>query len=82
MRFAFMMTRALMGVLLTAMLTGCLPKEPGEAKAPPILVTVAQPVAREVTDYNQFEGNIAAQNTVEIRARVNGHLVKVAFEDG
>ena len=82
MRFALMMTRALMGVLLTAMLTGCLPKELGEVKAPPIVVTVAQPLTREVTDYNQFEGNIAAQSTVEIRARVNGHLVKVAFEDG
>lgn len=82
MQFAMMVTRGLMGILVAAIMTGCLPNGPGEAKAPPIVVTVAQPIAKEVTDYNQYEGNIAAQKTVEIRARVNGHLVKVAFEDG
>jgi RND family efflux transporter MFP subunit len=39
-------------------------------------------VVREVTDYDDYEGRIAAVDMVEVRARVRGHLVKVNFHDG
>jgi RND family efflux transporter MFP subunit len=45
-------------------------------------VTVAIPIAKEVTDYEDFTGNTDAVEKVDVRARVNGYLVKVAFRDG
>lgn len=49
---------------------------------PPPQVTVSQPVRREVTDYLEFTGNTQAINTVQLRARVQGYLEKVFFQDG
>jgi len=49
---------------------------------PPPKVTVSQPVSRPVTDYLEFTGNTAALNTVKLRARVEGYLEKVLFNDG
>ncbi len=49
---------------------------------PPPKVTVSQPVKRLVTDYLEFTGNTQAINTVELRARVEGYLEKVLFQDG
>jgi RND family efflux transporter MFP subunit len=45
-------------------------------------VTVARPVAREVTDYQDFTGRIEATQSVDLRARVSGYLDKVLFKDG
>jgi len=49
---------------------------------PPPKVTVSQPVRRGVTDYLEFTGNTQAINTVQLRARVEGYLEKVFFQDG
>jgi RND family efflux transporter MFP subunit len=49
---------------------------------PPPKVTVAKPVQKPVTEYLEFTGNIAAVQTVELRARVEGYLEKVLFQDG
>jgi RND family efflux transporter MFP subunit len=49
---------------------------------PPPQVTVSQPVRRTVVDYLEFTGNTQAINTVELRARVEGYLEKVYFQDG
>jgi RND family efflux transporter MFP subunit len=49
---------------------------------PPPKVTVSQPLQRPVTDYLEFTGNTAAINTVKLRARVEGYLEKVLFNDG
>jgi RND family efflux transporter MFP subunit len=45
-------------------------------------VSVSQPVVREVIEYDDYEGRIAAPDNVEVRARVKGHLTKVNFKDG
>src|SRR5262249_42717964 len=58
------------------------PSPPPLAETPPPPVTVSRPVVREVTDYDDFEGRIAAIPKVEVRARVRGHLIKVNFEGG
>ncbi len=52
------------------------------APPPPPRVTVSQPVVQSVTDHLEFTGNTQAINTVELRARVQGYLEKVYFEDG
>jgi multidrug efflux system membrane fusion protein len=49
---------------------------------PPPQVTVAHPVAKEIIDFDEFTARLAAVNSVEIRARVNGYLQKVNFTDG
>ena len=52
------------------------------APPPPPQVTVGQPVRQPVTDYLEFTGNTQAINTVQLRARVQGFLEKVFFQDG
>jgi RND family efflux transporter MFP subunit len=67
---------------LLATMTGCSPPAPAVTETPPPPVSVSQPVSREVTDYDDYEGRIAAVETVEVRARVRGYIVKVNFKDG
>lgn len=52
------------------------------APPPPPQVTVSQPVRQPVTDYLEFTGNTQAINTVQLRARVQGYLEKLFFQDG
>lgn len=49
--------------------------------APP-KVTVATPVAQQVTDYREFTGNTAATDSVTLVARVEGYLEQIHFTDG
>jgi multidrug efflux system membrane fusion protein len=68
--------------LVLTILLGCDAGKPPVVESPPPAVTVSQPVARDVTDYDDYEGRIAAKPTVDVRARVRGHLNKINFEDG
>jgi RND family efflux transporter MFP subunit len=52
------------------------------APPPPPKVTVVQPVRKSVTDYLELTGNTQAVNTVQLRARVEGYLERVFFQDG
>ena len=45
-------------------------------------VKVVQPVAREVTDSEVFNGRTEAMTKIELRPRVSGYLTKIAFKDG
>ncbi len=66
---------------LLLLLAGC--HETEKYVAPPLpAVTVALPLEREVTDFEEFTGDTEAVEKVEIRARVSGYLVKVNFKDG
>src|ERR1700757_3321632 len=56
------------------------PQHPAAAAAPP--VTVAQPVKRTVTDWDEFTGRFEAVEEVQVRARVGGFVTNVAFKDG
>jgi len=49
---------------------------------PPAEVTVANPVQRKVTLYMEVTGNTTAYNRVDLVARVQGFLDKVAYKDG
>jgi RND family efflux transporter MFP subunit len=53
-----------------------------EQKGAPPAVTVSQPVQREVTEWDEYSGRFDAVETVEMRARVSGHLSQVRFTDG
>jgi RND family efflux transporter MFP subunit len=49
---------------------------------PPPAVTVEQPVEREIVEELEFTGSTRAAEAVDIRARVNGYLQEIKFEDG
>jgi multidrug efflux system membrane fusion protein len=51
--------------------------------APPAMpVTVSQPVAKKVTQWDEFSGRFRAVESVEVRARVSGFIDSVHFKDG
>jgi RND family efflux transporter MFP subunit len=56
---------------------------PSASAPPPALpVTVAKPVVKEITEWDEFTGRFEAVESVEIRARVSGYLAAVHFTDG
>jgi RND family efflux transporter MFP subunit len=52
------------------------------APPPPSAVTVANPISRMVTDWDDYVGRFEASQAVEVRPRVSGQLVGVHFKDG
>jgi RND family efflux transporter MFP subunit len=52
------------------------------ASMPPPQVTVATPVHQEIVEWDEFTGQFAAVEYVELRARVSGYLESIHFEDG
>lgn len=71
-----------LGLLLVALLltTGCREKNTFVAPPPPA-VTVALPQRKDITHYAQYSGQTHAVESVEIRARVEGYLEKIHFND-
>ena len=45
-------------------------------------VTVAHPLVRSLVDEDDYNGWLEASQTVELRARVRGHILKIHFKDG
>jgi RND family efflux transporter MFP subunit len=62
-------------------ITGC-SSAPAAGELPSPKVTVQHPESRELTDFDEFNGWTDASATVEVRARVRGHIDKVLFKDG
>jgi multidrug efflux pump subunit AcrA (membrane-fusion protein) len=64
-------------------LADCDEKAQSQVLAPvPPQVTVAQPVKRTVTDWDEFSGRFEATQEVQVRARVAGLIDRVEFKDG
>lgn len=56
---------------------------PAWAQAPPTpTVTVAKPIAKRVTIWDEYSGRFEAVETVEVRPRVSGFIDVVHFKDG
>jgi multidrug efflux system membrane fusion protein len=68
-------------IIAAAFLCGC-HRQTALPVPPPVAVTTAKPIEREVVNYAEFTGNTAAVNSVDIRARVSGYLTKVGFAEG
>jgi RND family efflux transporter MFP subunit len=61
------------------------PTNPAVAQAAPAApppVTVSAPVQKNVTEWDEYTGQFAAVDYVEIRARVSGYLTEIHFTDG
>lgn len=81
MRFRFFLAIFLLLAALT--LTACDDSNGSAGMAPPLpAVTVANPLQKEVIDWDNYIGQFKALQRVEIRPRVSGYLVEVACEDG
>ncbi len=52
------------------------------AAAAPASVTVATPIARDVTQWDDYIGRFAASQAVEVRPRVSGQIAALHFKDG
>jgi RND family efflux transporter MFP subunit len=80
--FTIVLLTALSGVATCLALPGCSKQAPGAMKPAPTTVVVSNPLARKVTDYAVFTGRTEAVKSVEIRARVDGYLIRMPFKEG
>jgi RND family efflux transporter MFP subunit len=67
-------------LVAAAALAGCGQSQQGSVALP--TVTVAKPVARTVTDYDEYVGRFLAVDSVDIRSRLSGYLSSINFTDG
>ncbi|MEQ8806668.1 MAG: efflux RND transporter periplasmic adaptor subunit, partial [Rhodospirillales bacterium] len=55
---------------------------PADAQQGPMPVTVAKPLVKKITEWDEYTGRFEATNRVEIRARVSGFMESIHFKDG
>lgn len=69
--------------VIAVVAVGVLNREsPAIAAAPPPTVTVAAPLVRDVTEWDDHVGRFEPSNSVEVRPRVSGAVTAVHFTDG
>lgn len=76
----FLRRRSWVCLAASVLLTAC-----GAAKPPPPpppLVIVAQPLQRQVEDWDDFVGQFESPASVDVRPRVTGYVTAVGFKDG
>jgi multidrug efflux system membrane fusion protein len=70
-------------LLAAQLLAGCDSKPTANAAAPPAPpVTVARPLQKTITEWDEYTGRFTALETVEVRARVSGYIDSVNFNEG
>jgi RND family efflux transporter MFP subunit len=85
-RIRFRRPGAALAMASLLLLAACDEAAEGGAQAartpPPPEVTVAKPLVRRLTEWDEFTGRFEAVQQVEIRARVPGYLQEIRFQDG
>jgi len=71
-------------VLASVLLTGACSKGQTTAVAAPAPpeVSVARVLVKNIVEYDEFTGRLAAPDSVQVRPRVSGYIDKVAFREG
>src|SRR5262245_49743248 len=72
-------TGILLAVAAVLLGAGCKPKSIVTTQPPTVSVT--QPVARDVVEWDEYIGRLESPETVEVRARVSGYLETVHFKN-
>jgi membrane fusion protein, multidrug efflux system len=67
---------------MAAVMSGCARRPPQVAPPEALTIPISKPVVREVTDFVDFTGRTDAIQSVDIRPRTTGYLVKMPFEEG
>src|SRR5262245_39032875 len=68
--------------LLPAAALGCGRGQQQPAPAGPPAIPVSRPVRRDVSDFVEYTGRTDAVNSVAVRARVTGYLIRMPFTEG
>ncbi|MEM1140379.1 MAG: efflux RND transporter periplasmic adaptor subunit [Pseudomonadota bacterium] len=75
--------RLMLTGFLALLLAGCgEPAQPQGFQQGPVPVPVAQPLYRDVTEWDEYTGRFEAVDSVDIQARVSGYLTDIHFEEG
>jgi RND family efflux transporter MFP subunit len=69
-------------LIAATLLSGCARNEAAQAPPPPPQVSVAQVLARQVTEFDELTGHFEAVERVELRPRVSGYISSVSFVQG
>jgi membrane fusion protein, multidrug efflux system len=72
----------LVSLLLIANVLASCDRKPAANSPPPPAVTVAHPLQKSITEWDEYTGRFTALETVEIRARVSGFIDSVHFQEG
>jgi RND family efflux transporter MFP subunit len=80
-RWAQIMRRVAPAVTVAALLQGCAKSAPPPPAAP-VSVTVANPVQREVVEWDTYTGYLEAPQSVNVAARVSGLIMDEPFTEG
>jgi RND family efflux transporter MFP subunit len=75
------LTRWLAVAATAVAVIGCT-QEPPVAPTPPVEVIVSQPVQEKIADWDVYTGTVDAKDSIEVRARVRGHIKDVRFTEG
>jgi len=82
MKGRFLSVLLCVGLPLAAGTAGCTRPASKQGAPEPPAVPVSKPVEQSVTDYVDFTGRTDAVESVDVRARVTGYLIKTPFEEG
>lgn len=70
-------------IVLAVAIAGCgTQASPSAGMPPPPEVSVANVLAKQVRQWDEFTGRVAAVESVELRPRVSGYVQQVAYEEG
>jgi len=78
----YQISSAVLCAILAGALPGCTQPQSTVGPSEPPVVPVSHPVQREVTDFEDFTGQTAAVQPVNIIARVTGYLKQMPFKEG
>ncbi|SDD05775.1 RND family efflux transporter, MFP subunit [Bradyrhizobium brasilense] len=74
------MFRILAAVAMLVVVSACSPETPPAPPSP--TVSVANPLLKNVVDWDEYIGHFEAPQSVELRARVTGQVTQILFRDG
>lgn len=73
---------ACLALAMGALVVGLVAPALAQTAPPRPSVTVSAPLQKEIVEWQQFTGQFAAVDYVEVRARVSGYLTDIHFQDG
>jgi RND family efflux transporter MFP subunit len=76
------MVRRSAALVALAALAACSKGQDQSKQAPPPHVSVAQPLTRDVVDWDEYVGRFVAPQSVDLRARVTGVVTRILFRNG